>query len=359
MEKIPVLDKEFQLVIPTHGRSDHQTTLRKLPQSVKDRTLVITSLQSEVKEIKKNYGHKAVFSLESFGALDTHGKQIHTKRQWIIENVRSKFIMQLDDDMTFFRRCLPKYRIMTKQVGRWKLTEEGKARGLKLLYTSSATDIEKTINLMHKQMSKGFVHGGLGSRMGNDMEEDEVDLTGGRTMHAIVHDRKFLLKNDIRFDEIDFREDFNVTLHLLRRGLPNARLFCYAVSPEAFDAKGGCSTYRTFDASNDAALRLALLHPGFVIPRFTEYSYSGSRVEVTIRWMEAVNKGPGLGNVVKVKPVKCNVGLHTILPYESDTELFSFFDGEKWSTPSFSPKDNATTWFTKMPFRIKKKNKLF
>ena len=361
MNKVPVLDRNFQIVIPTHGRSERQDTLRKLPPSVKDRTLVVTSLQSEVKEIQKNYGHRAVFSLEAFGALESHGQYIHTKRQWIVENIKSKYLMQLDDDMTFHRRCPVKYRQLqgTKSNLRWKLTDEGKELEYKLLYTATPKAIEKCMELVEKSMGKGFVHGCVGSRLGNDLDKLEIDTRGGRSMHAIVHDREFLLENNVRFDQIDFREDFNVTLNLLRRGLPNVRIFYYAVSPNDYGKTGGCSSYRTFEASNEAAIRLALLHPGFVTPNFKNYSFSGDRVEVVVKWQDALSKGPDLGNVVVSKPLKCRPGTHVVLPYESDTEMYTLFDGDKWSTPSFSPKENAKTWHSQMPFRLKKKSTLF
>ena len=153
----PVLDSNFQIVIPTHNRPAKQISLERLPKEVKEKTLVITSLESEAKEIRSNYNHRGVISLEKFGALESHGQRIHTKRQWILENLRSKYILQMDDDLYYFRRCLKKYREYLD--GRWKLNELGKAKGAKLLYTSEPDDVQKMFDLFECRVTEGqFTH---------------------------------------------------------------------------------------------------------------------------------------------------------------------------------------------------------
>lgn len=360
MKAVPVIDKDFQLVIPTHGRPNKQTTLMRLSQVLREKTLVITSLEEEARDIRKNYkniGYGGVFSLESFGALESHGQRIHTKRQWILENVKSKNILQFDDDLYFFQRCSPKFR--SYDSGQWKLTEEGKRLGKKLLYTATEDRITKSINRFAEVfMDKGYVHGGFGSRMGNDKEELEIDFTGGRLMHSIAHNRKKLIELGLRFDEVNYREDFNLTLHLMRRGYKGLRVFNFAVSPNGYQEPGGCSTYRTQKASDRSAMHLALIHPGFV--RLVEKQYKDHpRLEVHIMWVKALgSKATKLieSGGRKVAAEVAGEGMFRVLCYEGLPPLWAYSDGEHWTVPTFN-KPNLKTNETRLralPFPVKK-----
>jgi hypothetical protein len=352
----PVLDKEFQIVIPTHNRPQKQITFQRLPPSLQAVALIVTSLESEAKAIRKNYSTKNVISLESFGALESHGQRIHTKRQWILENIRSKYILQLDDDLYYFRRCSTKYREYNQEAGRWKLNKAGVKAGAKLLYTATHLDIERMFAYFRKEVVGQYVHACFGSRMGNDLEEFEMDRVGGRSMHAICHHRATLLQEGIRFDEIDYREDFNVTLHLLKAGYPGFRLFCYTVSPNSYQAPGGCSSYRTHKASNRAAVRLATLHPGFVRLAHKDYK-DHSRVEVMVAWRQAALKGQELGEILYVEPKdrEYDEGMYLTKVYADVPPMFTHYDGKFWTVPSFNKPNLKTSlgWIRRLPFRVK------
>lgn len=361
MRAVPVLDKDFQIVIPTHARPSKQITLARLSPDLRAKVLVVTSLEKEAKAIRRNYqdiGYGAVVSVESFGDLETHGQRIHTKRQWILENVKSRNIMQMDDDLYFFQRCPPKYRAYVN--GQWKLTDEGRELGKKLLYTAT----EKRISVAFHRfieifLEKGYVHGGFGSRMGNDKEEPEVDFVGGRLMHCLAHNRKTLLDKGITFDEVAYREDFNVTLHLLRRGYKALRVFNFAVSPNSYQAPGGCATYRTTEESDKAAFRLALLHPGFVKPVEKQYKES-PRLEVQVAWMKALDSKrtevaghPDGENWVRAKD--CPEGFYRVKAYTEGEPLWSYNNGKRWSTPTLNKPNLPTNpgRHTRIPFKVK------
>lgn len=351
------INKDFQIVIPTHGRPTKQLSLRCLPQSLRDSAMVLTSTEADAIAIREY--HKHTFSLESQGALKSHGQRIHTKRQWIMENVKADKLIQLDDDMRYFRRCASKYRVYEKG-GRWKLTEEAKAADRKLLHTiRKDSDTEKLFDTVNKYLET-YVHGCVSSRLGNDLEEFEIDVRGSRQMHAIAYNRKKFLELGPRFDAIPFREDFHVTLALFRLGYPNFKVNAFSVSPENYQSAGGCSTYRTVSASDRAVFELALLHPGFVTAVKKDYK-NEARIEAQIAWRKAIDMGPSLGELVipKKSTVPTRKGNYVVLPYASDREFHAYFDGKLWSVPSFSPKESPLCMIERMPFRVKTNKTLF
>lgn len=357
--QVPVLDPEFQLIIPTHGRPNKQTTLERLPQSLRELTLVVTSYEEEAKAIRKKYKGRygAVVSLEKYGALESHGQRIHTKRQWLLENVKAEYIVQMDDDLYFFRRCHPKYRELVSKS--WKLNALGTKKGAKLLFTATEEYIEKYFARFRELMiEKKYVHGGFGSRMGNNNEPEEVDFKGGRLMHFLCHHRATLLKLGLRFDEVPYREDFNISLHLLRRGYKGLRIFSFAVSPNSYQAPGGCSTYRTQKASDKAAIQLALLHPGFV--RLVDKDYKDNpRLEVYVTWVRALTSKAV--NVIdsggrKVLAETAGEGMFRVRCYEGLPALWAYCDGQYWTVPTFNKPNLKTneTRLRSLPFPVKK-----
>lgn len=294
---IPVSNRKMQLVIPTHKRSERQITLKELSPELQQEVLIITSLESDAKAIRKNYGNLLknpklqVISIQEYGGEEglESVDGIAKKRQWIIENVGSESIFQLDCDQYFFRRAPKKYRFEDK--GQLKLKPEYKDK-VKLLgkVHLTADILTETFREFQRRMtdtkSKEFyVHTCLSSRMGNNQVTDSWKIIG-RTMHSLGHRRDVLLKNNIRFDEIKLREDFNVTLRLLRLGYENAIYYETTCSPSTYGAAGGCSEERTIKTSNKQAMVLAEMHPGFV--KVVDKEYEGTpRKEVIIAWKKA------------------------------------------------------------------------
>ena len=109
-------------------------------------------------------------------------------------------------------------------------------------------------------------------------------------MHAIAYRRDVYMALKLRFDEVACREDFNITLRLLRAGLNNVVCYDYCVSPAAYNASGGASMERTVQSSNREAERLAKLHPDFV--RLVDREYKNvPRKEVVVYWKRAYQSG--------------------------------------------------------------------
>lgn len=299
---IPVQNRKMQIVIPTHLRANSQKTLKSLSPALQQEVLIVTSLESDAKTIRKNYRElfsdrfQQVISIEEFAGPKVL-KQIDgiaKKRQWLIENIGSQSIFQLDCDQYFFARCAERYRMVDK--GQWKLKE--KYRGsekIKLLGKLNLTEemLTDTFREFRRRMTDKkspdyYVHTCLSSRMGNNQEESSWKITG-RAMHSIGHRRDVLIENNVRFDEIRLREDFNVTLRLLQLGYPNAIYYDVCCSPSDYGAAGGCSTERTTKLSNDQAVLLSKMHPGLV--KVVEKNYDSTpRKEVVVSWKKALRE---------------------------------------------------------------------
>lgn len=281
----PVADRDFQVVIPTHRRVDRQVTFAGLPAELRAKTLLLASDPAEAKALRKKYKHDLVYAVN-----DPTVDGIAKKRQWIIENVKSANIFQLDDDMYFFRRCNKEYRTWEgAKSGRWVMNDDAKAEGRIFLFKDGFTDAMKMKRwdyIRNQMVEHGVVHTCIGSRLMNNNVKPDIKWIG-RAMHAIGHNRRTLLKHGIRFDEVKFREDFNVTLHLLRLGYPNMLLTNFIVNPLTYGSKGGASEERTVKKSDIAAVKLARIHAPFVKVVDREYKGSIPRKEVIVHWASA------------------------------------------------------------------------
>lgn len=261
----------MQLVIPTHNRPFKQTTLESLPPELREDTLLVVSNQEEAEILKRRHKYVRIAPV----------KTIADKRQWIMENVVVDKLFMLDDDMYFFGRCPRQFR---EYDGRWKLTDERH----KLLSRTYASDTALVGAFAQMSlMLDDVAHVGLSSRMGNDTEEYEWKMNT-RMMHAIGYRRDVFHAQKLKFNEVLCREDFNVTLRLLRKGFKNQVLYSYCCSPGPYGAKGGASKERTVELSNQQALLLEKLHPGLV--KTVDKTYDNvPRKEVVVQWKKAYN----------------------------------------------------------------------
>jgi len=98
---------------------------------------------------------------------------------------------------------------------------------------------------------------------------------------------------------VQFMEDFDLTLQMLRRGGTNACLYYYANGQRLTNAPGGCSEARTRETHEASARRLAELHAPHVRLRQKENKTDsdglGTRTEVTIAWKRAAAEGATRG----------------------------------------------------------------
>lgn len=264
----------FRIVIPTHRRVNKQITLRSIPEEIRDDVLLVVSDTSELKELSKLYPNNEIVKAKA--------PNISKKRHWIMKNVPAEKIFMLDDDMYFFGRCPGTHRRLVK--GRWKLIPgKGSEKLLSVKYAKSAA-LVRMFELISERLDH-LAHAGLSSRRGNDCVPESW-AANHRMMHAIGYRKDVYLEHKLNFGQVQCREDFNITLHLLKRGYMNHVYFDMCCSPGSYNAPGGASVERTVAISNSEAHKLANIHPGFVNVVRKNYD-NVPREEVIIYWKKA------------------------------------------------------------------------
>ena len=99
-----------------------------------------------------------------------------------------------------------------------------------------------------------------------------------------------VVTKECRWDLVEFREDYSVSLQLLLKGYPNA-VWTGTVVDQKTNAPGGCSTYRTVEMSDAECEKLRTLFPGYVSIRHRDYTTSVPRKEVEVQWKKALEDG--------------------------------------------------------------------
>ena len=282
----------LQIVIPTHARPDRQITLTALPPALRSRTLLVTSVEQDAVRIRELYDHPARQILVS-GC-----RTIAQKRHWIMEHIKAETIFMMDDDIVFFRRCDPAARAWNAAKGQWDVTQAG----VTLMEQAAPEDFTQAFKLLERAAHEGHAAVAIAHRMHNNRVQDSW-LYCARMMYAFGVRTDIYKRLRLRFDEVECREDFNVTLRLLRAGYTNA-VFCeFMTDPRAaFNSAGGASTTRTVQQSDAEAHKLARLHPGLV--KVVQKNYKGgggknpdegdeknTRMEVIVQWKRAYMEG--------------------------------------------------------------------
>lgn len=268
------------IAIPTVGREDKQITLRSLVTlpEWKGKVVLVTTPKREEK-LKAFVGTRArVVACPVDGISHT--------RKWILTDFadaeKARYVLMLDDDMDFCYR---------PDVAQPKLEMSNGERVDRMLRTLSGW-----------LSDDGFVHVGISARQGNNrpfFNDEKVyglhpyrDAT--RMMNAYAYDVRGLRKAKVELGRMEVMEDFDLTLQLLRRGLPNRVSFEYCWNQRGSGAQGGCSTYRTPEMQAEAAHKLASFHPDFVkvvtkASKETSASWKGmkERVDVVVQWRDA------------------------------------------------------------------------
>jgi len=158
------------------------------------------------------------------------------------------------------------------------------------LSVCTAEDVSAMLQLLTSWvLDDGFGHAGVSRRRGNNtVTEEYEDITRMNDVYAYnVDDYR---ESGARFDRLQVRNDFDVTLTMLRQGYINRVSYTYAWGQGQSGADGGCSTYRTFDIQKAAAHQLARIHAGLVrvcVKQSKWGDVGDHRVDVNIAWKKA------------------------------------------------------------------------
>jgi hypothetical protein len=254
--------EDVTIVIPSSGRSSKQTTLEQLPNEL----LRVTKLAIPNNETP---------SYRSWGALaplwyvPSTVKGISGTRKYLMETCQTRYLAMIDDDMTFAYRpdmaspklvsLEPQSKMITELFEYWRL-------------------------LLDK-----YAHVGLSARQGNNRETEDV-AECRRMFNTYMYDLEQVRQAGVEAGRLPVMEDFDLTLQMLRKGLPNAMIYRWCWNQGGSNLPGGCSQYRTTAMQSQAAERLAELHPGFVkVVKKQTKNWQGmeERTDVVVYWSKA------------------------------------------------------------------------
>ena len=247
----------MEIWIPTKGRI-FQETFTSLPIHLQQQ--VHFAVPYDDRNIVGVYVHKTPPWVNGIGPT----------RQWIIDNAQSDKVVMLDDDLVFATR-------REDEPSKFRPAHEAE---ISTLFSSISDYLDK------------FAHVGVSTREGGSkgIQASSSYLHSSRILAYRVD---VLRREAIRFDRLQFMEDFDVTLQLLERGYPNLKVNWMVHNQRSSNAPGGCSTYRTLEGQSEAAQGLARLHPDFVnvVTKKTKTAWNGQeRQDVVIHWKRAFDR---------------------------------------------------------------------
>lgn len=250
--------RDTTIVINTLGRVNKQITWKNLPPEIQR----YTSLSVQAHEADQYPAH---FDLI---VLPDNIKDLPSTRQWLIDNVKSRYLIIMDDDLSFFHR---------------------KNDDPRKLYKNDDFETGEMINDMIHELECGTAMVGISAREGNNREPLALKYVG-RSMRIFGLDLHTVREVGARFDRTKTKEDMDMTLQLLRAGYKNAIFYQYANDHVSSNAPGGCALYRTLEVMKEDAHVMAALHPGFVkvVEKTTKTSWGGAtRTDVVVQWKKA------------------------------------------------------------------------
>jgi len=246
------------IYIPTRGRvgMKKQITLQEF-LGKSNYTPRLVSPPNEVREHRRY--HRKTLACPVMGIGPT--------RQWILENSDADVVIMVDDDMKF------QYR---PDFNSTKLEQ--------------AMQLDSMIVRCLEAVRKGFIHGGVSARQGNNhIKEHHRDCQRNCNFH-FLH-RKSVLEAGARLDILPVMEDFHFILTLLTQGYPNRVIYTYCWNQRP-GSVGGCNLYRTLEMQKQAAIGLHKAFPEFVtiVKKTSKTGWSiakGERYDVRVQWQKA------------------------------------------------------------------------
>lgn len=262
------------IYIPTYGRVGKQFTWKSLTPELREKTFLVCP-SNEVDNHEKFSGVPKAHIVAQPPSITT----ISEKRRWISslasERGYPKFLM-MDDDLELHARWHNPEKVMP----------DGSKGGLSLSKRGATPGVINSFFAQLEDKLDTYAHVGISARQTNTTQLDTQWGECQRMMYAFGY-RTEVAVRELEFGRVKFREDFDYTLQLLRKGYKNVVGFDVCVDPKQYGAVGGCSKERTMQESNSQAELLASLHPEFVKVKYKEYKTSIPRAEVNIAWKKA------------------------------------------------------------------------
>lgn len=263
----------MKILIPTYRRTESQTTFANIPENWKNEVVMVTDAQ-DAQELRQ----KPEFSKIDFWVRPDSIKGIAQKRKWIFENIREEKIVMMDDDLSF--------EVRTGIKAEERKEEE------QLTRAANPEDLSFWLSELSKKLDS-YAHAGFSVRRHNDKLPD--GWFENSRIQCVLGFRPEIVRSHCELGRIEFREDFDYTLQLLKKGFPNT-ICAEILFSQPYDAPGGCNTYRTLEWNNEQARKLEAFHPGLVKAVQRKYRTQGNkdmgeRIEVICYWKKAFEQG--------------------------------------------------------------------
>lgn len=249
---------DFAVYIPTLGRVNMQYTLSEL--AFTDAKVVLVTSYEEY-EAHKKLGRQVIGTPEGL-------KGISNTRQWIMENVPERYVVMMDDDLTFSARRTDDptkfHEPMSHQYG-------------------------DMLSILRHMLQYTYVHVGVSMREGANRDIAAIRETT-RMCRVIGYDRLKFLELGIDFRHSTVMDDFEATLQLLTKGHKNGVLNSFVQNQKGSGTLGGASLYRTLEVHKQAALTLEQRYPQYVtaVEKTTKTAWGGAtRTDVRVQWKKA------------------------------------------------------------------------
>lgn len=262
----------MRLYIHTAGRPHKQTTLEWLPLALRKHTTLVV----QAHEMSAYSRHVGANGAATMMVLPKDIKTLSPTRQYILDRHPVKDfgpkLVLLDDDLRFDKRRMD-------QAG--------------LFVVATPPDVIAIFKKLSSALDV-FAHAGVLAREGGNRVESSYRLAT-RMTRVLAYDVERVRKAKARFDRVPCKQDFDMTLQLLRAGQANYVICDYVQGQGGSQHQGGCSAYRTLKMLDATAKQLAKLHPGFVsvVEKETRSAWGGtnenpvSRTEVVVQWKKA------------------------------------------------------------------------
>lgn len=230
------MKNDLHICIPTSNRSLAIGTHKSIPESWKPFTSFYIPRQQVVQYTRVLKGWHVV-------PVPKELRYIACQRQWIMENRPARFVLFLDDDLSFS----------------WR---DEKLK----LHKCDADDMERMLAEIRKHLKQVPVVS-ISPRFGNNYCEKDFDYNC-RAHTAWAIDGQLYDKLELCFNPLGNKpfvmEDFHIALRFLECGYKNVRLFNFAFNPLLeSNAAGGCSSWRTFEVHDDVTKWMEKNHPAF------------------------------------------------------------------------------------------------
>lgn len=278
--------EKFGILLVTRGRIDKQTTLNNLSPLTRQLVTMVCH-PGERKAHLKNWGYK----IDSVVEYPEDCKNIGAIREWCMSHFEFENIIFLDDNLKFQVRREPDFGERTK-FPLYLLDDR---------HFSEDTIETVLLDMFHwilKKLYSGYGIAGISPRTGNNRHENEEDENTRIFGAWGINVRKYK-ECKAKFSDHALKEDFYIQLAMLTKGIKTIISYNYAFDKVGgANSKGGCSSYRNIENSNQSAIDLQKAYPDFV--RVSEksaknwggdFKQTEKMLDVVISWKKAYEYG--------------------------------------------------------------------